>query len=85
MRGHEGKDEIHVRGVSRDFQDEILEAAYVEFMAPLRFREAVRSGRRPNTWTLHKKTLDKTYDKRMVLRVGQGLREKGRRDPLGGP
>jgi hypothetical protein len=72
MTGIDGHgDMVHVRGVSLDFADKIIEDAYVEFSAPLRFREAIRRGERPNTWTMHHKTLDRTYDKRIVLAGGR--------------
>jgi len=62
---------IHVRGVPLSFQDKIVEDAYVEFSAPLRMREAMRRGERPNVWVSHSKTLDREYDKRAVLRGGR--------------
>jgi DNA polymerase elongation subunit (family B) len=61
----------HVRGVPFSFQDAILEEAYVEFTAPLRYREAMRRGDRPNRWVSRSKSLDREYDKRVVLRGGR--------------
>jgi len=71
MTGRDGDRVVHVRGVAFDFADKVIEDAYVEFTAPLRMREAVRRGERPNVWVKHSKTLDKSYDKRSVLRGGR--------------
>jgi hypothetical protein len=72
MTGVDGSgNAVHVRGVPRSFQEQIVEEAYVKFMAPLRMREAIRRGERPNAWVEHSKTLDKEYDKRAVLRGGR--------------
>ena len=61
-----------VKGVPFDFQDEFLDYFYVEFFSPVKYREALRRGLKPNEWIIKRKAIKAQYDKRHVNLLSPG-------------
>jgi hypothetical protein len=59
------------KGVPQTRAAEILATGMAEYRKPLRLREASVRGMQPNVWVQAKKSLQSTYDKRIILPDGR--------------
>ncbi len=64
---------VKAKGVPRDVQELFFSKGRAGYRKPLRMREAARRGKIPNLWIDTEKSLQSTYDKRILLPSGDSL------------